>query len=106
MAAEICGVKINEKRTKKEGMAAILWANGGVCRNYFHLFVQKAWNLQLGKRQPLLACSSRCVRCCEPSQVAWETRMCVGKPAGAGKKGLVPNPKHSSPVPRGDCSYL
>lgn len=51
---------------------------------------KKVWNLQLRKRQPLLACSSRFVQCCDSSQMAWEMRICVGKPAGVGKKGLEP----------------
>lgn len=49
---------------------------------------------------------SRCVWCCDSSQMAWEVRICVGKPAGVEKKGLVLNPKHSLPIPGGDCSYL
>lgn len=38
--------------------------------------------------------------------MAWEMRICVGKPAGVGKKALVLNPKHSLPIPCRDCSYL
>lgn len=113
-SVELRTLKLIRKELKKEGMAVILEANGSVCRNYFHLFVQKAWNLQLRKRQPLLANSFWCVRCCDSSQMAWEMRIRVGKPAGVGRKGLLLNPKtfltHSlgrfalfSEIPAGIC---